>query len=70
MIASCGTGLTLYVAVEFITYLQYCRNLKFEDRPEYADLRKLFRDALIREVGSQDVVFDWSDRSTTGCFFR
>ncbi len=28
---------------EFITYLGYCRGLRFEDRPDYAYLRRLMK---------------------------
>lgn len=45
---------------EFSTYLSYCRGLRFEDRPDYAYLRKLLSDLLAREGYSVDYVFDWS----------
>ena len=31
---------------EFSVMLNYCRGLRFEDKPDYAYLRKLFRDLL------------------------
>ncbi|XP_058515910.1 casein kinase I-like, partial [Ochotona princeps] len=34
---------------EFATYLNYCRSLRFEDRPDYAYLRRLFKDLYIRK---------------------
>ncbi|KAL8436194.1 hypothetical protein ACSSS7_001924 [Eimeria intestinalis] len=34
---------------EFATYLNYCRQLRFEDRPDYAYLRGLFKDLYIKE---------------------
>ncbi|CAK0847876.1 unnamed protein product, partial [Prorocentrum cordatum] len=34
---------------EFVTYLNYCRSLRFEDRPDYAYLRRLLKDLFFRE---------------------
>lgn len=31
---------------EFVTYFNYCKNLRFEDKPDYSHLRKLFREVL------------------------
>mmetsp|Transcript_97120 Transcript_97120/g.279543 ORF Transcript_97120/g.279543 Transcript_97120/m.279543 type:complete len:409 (-) Transcript_97120:109-1335(-) len=47
---------------EFAAYLMYCRGLKFEERPDYAYLRRLFRDAYLREGFQYDFVFDWTPR--------
>lgn len=44
---------------EFSIYLTYCRNLRFEDRPDYAYLRKLFKDLFYRMGYEYDFVFDW-----------
>ena len=46
--------------VEFITYLNYCGSLRFEDRPEYAYLKRLFMDLFKREDYEYDLVFDWN----------
>ncbi|EEA07305.1 casein kinase I, putative [Cryptosporidium muris RN66] len=45
---------------EFITFLNYCRALRFEDRPDYAYLRRLFKDLFFREGYQYDFIFDWS----------
>ncbi|OJD21714.1 CK1/CK1/CK1-D protein kinase [Blastomyces percursus] len=45
---------------EFCTYLNYARSLRFDDKPDYAHLRKLFRDLFIRESFQYDHVFDWT----------
>ena len=46
--------------MEFATYLNYCRQLRFEDRPDYAYLRQLFRNLFHREGYVYDYVFDWT----------
>jgi casein kinase 1 len=40
---------------EFSTYFQVCRSLRFEDKPDYSYMRKLFRDLFIREGASAPV---------------
>lgn len=36
-------------AMEFVTYFQYCRSLRFDDKPDFSYLRKMFRDLFARE---------------------
>ncbi|BFZ64667.1 serine/threonine protein kinase [Saitoella coloradoensis] len=45
---------------EFGIYLNYTRSLRFDDKPDYAYLRKLFRDLFVREGFQYDYVFDWT----------
>jgi hypothetical protein len=45
---------------EFCQYLNYCRSLHFEDKPDYGYLRKLFRDLFNREGYKYDAMFDWA----------
>lgn len=45
---------------EFTTYLTYCRNLRFEDRPDYSYLKRLFKDLFFRENYQYDFIFDWT----------
>lgn len=45
---------------EFHIYLNYTRSLRFDDKPDYSYLRKLFRDLFIREGYHYDYVFDWT----------
>lgn len=47
-------------ANEFGIFLNYCRALRFDDKPDYSYLRKLFRDLFVREGFQYDYVFDWS----------
>eukprot|EP00768_Dysnectes_brevis_P001603 gnl/Dysnectes_brevis/1429_a1618_3028.p1 GENE.gnl/Dysnectes_brevis/1429_a1618_3028~~gnl/Dysnectes_brevis/1429_a1618_3028.p1 ORF type:complete len:390 (+),score=69.63 gnl/Dysnectes_brevis/1429_a1618_3028:73-1242(+) len=44
---------------EFTAYLHYCRALRFDDKPDYGYIRKLFRELFVREGYSYDYVFDW-----------
>lgn len=44
---------------EFASYLNYCRSLRFEDRPDYSHLRKMFKELLVKEGHEYDYAFDW-----------
>ncbi|CAE8596247.1 unnamed protein product [Polarella glacialis] len=44
----------------FASYLNYNRALRFQDRPDYAYLRRLFKDLFMREGFDNDGMFDWS----------
>jgi len=41
-------------------YLNYVRGLRFDDKPDYGYLRRLFRDLFVREGFQYDYVFDWT----------
>ncbi|TNN04117.1 hypothetical protein fugu_001146 [Takifugu bimaculatus] len=45
---------------EFSTYLNLCRSLRFDDKPDYSYLRQLFRTLFHRQGFSYDYVFDWN----------
>ncbi|CAF2041260.1 hypothetical protein HID58_033317 [Brassica napus] len=45
---------------EFTSYFLYVRSLRFEDKPDYPYLKRLFRDLFIREGYQFDYVFDWT----------
>ena len=49
----------------FANYLKYTRALRFQDKPDYAYVNKLFQDLYAREFGSVDYVFDWSHAKKT-----
>lgn len=52
--------LLLGLAAEFSTYLNLCRSLRFDDKPDYSYLRQLFRNLFHRQGFSYDYVFDWN----------
>ncbi|XP_020264135.1 casein kinase 1-like protein 2 isoform X1 [Asparagus officinalis] len=45
---------------EFASYFHYCRSLRFDDKPDYSYLKRIFRDLFIREGFQFDYVFDWT----------
>lgn len=45
---------------EFVAYFQYVRSLRFDDKPDYTYLRKMFRDLFTRETFTWDYLFDWT----------
>ncbi|XP_038190437.1 LOW QUALITY PROTEIN: casein kinase I-like [Arvicola amphibius] len=45
---------------EFATYLNFCRSLRFDDKPDYSYLRQLFRNLSHRQGYSYDYVFNWN----------
>jgi len=52
--------------IEFSTYLNYCRTLKFEDKPDYSYLRKMFKELFIREGYELDYMYDWTVQNPDG----
>uniref|UniRef100_A0A8C4QJU8 non-specific serine/threonine protein kinase n=1 Tax=Eptatretus burgeri TaxID=7764 RepID=A0A8C4QJU8_EPTBU len=61
------TGTARYASInthlgiaEFATYLNFCRSLRFDDKPDYSFLRQLFRNLFHRQGFSYDYVFDWN----------
>ncbi|KAK1358482.1 Non-specific serine/threonine protein kinase [Heracleum sosnowskyi] len=45
---------------EFESYFHCCRSLRFDDKPNYAHLKEIFRDLFIREGFQFDDVYDWT----------
>ena len=58
LLLSCNEG--EFVSAEFGTYLNFCRSLRFEEKPDYAYLRQLVRNLFHRQGFSYDYVFDWN----------
>lgn len=45
---------------EFAEFMLYCRNLKFDERPDYLYLARLFKDLSIKLEYHNDHLFDWT----------
>jgi len=52
-------SLTKGVPEEFSKYLNYVRNLQFEDKPDYNQLRQFFKAIMIRMDCQYDGAYDW-----------
>jgi len=50
---------------ELASYINYTKSLRFEDRPDYGHLRRLFKELFMREKYEYDYVFDWSLKNQT-----
>ena len=46
--------------VEFANFLSYCRSLRFDDKPDYAFVRRMFRELFIKEGYEPDFIYDWT----------
>jgi casein kinase 1 len=44
---------------EFKVYINYCKGLQFEETPDYAYVRRLFKDLFVRAEYQLDYLFDW-----------
>eukprot|EP00811_Abedinium_folium_P032273 NODE_5338_length_1781_cov_9.686215.p1 GENE.NODE_5338_length_1781_cov_9.686215~~NODE_5338_length_1781_cov_9.686215.p1 ORF type:complete len:449 (-),score=122.78 NODE_5338_length_1781_cov_9.686215:279-1625(-) len=51
----------------FPSYLNYCHALRFDDRPDYAYLRRLFKDSRQREGFLKEGAFDWMAQPSQVC---
>jgi casein kinase 1 len=47
-------------APEISTYMNYCKNLRFEERPDYSYLKRMLKDLFFRENYQYDYIFDWT----------
>ena len=45
--------------IEFANYMHYVKSLRFEDRPDYSYLRRIFKELLYRENEDFDFIYDW-----------
>jgi serine/threonine protein kinase len=47
---------------QIVTYLDYCRELQFTEKPNYAKLHKLFKDLLMKKGEFYDYKYDWTTK--------
>lgn len=52
-------SITRGLPVEFSVYLNYCHSIRYEDKPDYGFLRKIFREVLYRSNFAMDFIYDW-----------
>ena len=45
---------------EFATYLTYVRNLRFDEKPDYAYLKTLLKDLFTKSGFEMDYMYDWN----------
>ena len=45
---------------EFSMYINYCRGLRFDEDPDYAFLRRLFKELFDKQGFRRDFIYDWT----------
>lgn len=45
--------------VEFVKYLTQCRNLRFDERPNYGEMKSMFKELLLKNGYKYDYQYDW-----------
>lgn len=45
--------------IEFCEYLSICRNMEFEERPDYKRLKKMFDGIMNKNGWAMDYEYDW-----------
>ncbi|KRX08998.1 Protein kinase-like domain [Pseudocohnilembus persalinus] len=51
---------------EFVQYFRYCRSLKFEEQPDYRELKTKFKDLFFKLYDNWDFIWDWIILSSDG----
>ena len=44
---------------EFLTYMKYCKRLRYTEKPDYYYIKQLFRSLFKRKKFKHDYVYDW-----------
>ena len=52
---------------EFEEFLEYTKNLEYNEKPNYEKLRKLFDDIMKKEKYSYDYIYDWTTLEEKEC---
>ena len=45
---------------EFAQYMTHCRQLKFDEKPDYSKYKKFFKDLFYRCGFEHEFIFDWT----------
>jgi casein kinase 1 len=45
---------------EILTFLMYTRSLKFDEKPDYSHLKKMFKELFFKENYQYDNIYDWT----------
>jgi serine/threonine protein kinase len=45
---------------EFTIYLNYCKSIRFEDKPDYGYIKRLFKELFFKQGYQYDFIFDWN----------
>lgn len=48
----------IILIAEFTTYMNYCKTLKFDEKPNYRFLKNIFKQILLSYPGKHE--FDWN----------
>lgn len=51
---------------EFCKYIEHCRNVEFDAKPDYLYLRQMFRALFHKNGFTYDYVFDWNSKAHNG----
>ena len=46
--------------IEFSMYINYCRGLRFDEDPDYAYLRRMFKELFENQGFKRDFIYDWT----------
>jgi casein kinase I family protein HRR25 len=49
---------------QFADYLNYVRALRFDEKPDYLFMRRLFRELFLNQGFQYDYIFDWTVSNT------
>lgn len=58
-INTCPEVLCKGLPIEFSIYLNYARNLKYEEKPDYLYLKKMFKELFVRRDFNWNYMYDW-----------
>ena len=45
--------------VEFVKYLTFCRNLRFDEAPNYSEMKLMFKELFLKSGYKYDYQYDW-----------